>query len=80
LQAGFVNQIAGTPENPGSRRAGKRRSGGPAKIFENFQKLKKAKVAFSGFLLGNREKIAFVANANFSRFREKLDGRGGRGI
>ena len=36
------------------------------------KKLFFAKVAFSGFLLGNREKIAVVANANFSLFSAKI--------
>jgi hypothetical protein len=31
-----------------------------------------AKVAFSGFLLGNRQKIAVVANADFSRQGGKM--------
>jgi hypothetical protein len=33
-----------------------------------------AKVGFSGFLLGNREKIAVVGNANFSSFSAKIPG------
>jgi hypothetical protein len=36
---------------------------------EKFQK-----VAFSRFLLGNREKIAVVANADFSLFPAKMPG------
>jgi hypothetical protein len=33
-----------------------------------------AKVGFSGFSLGNNQKIAFVANANLSPFSAKMAG------
>jgi len=41
-------------------------------IFFNNLYLKIQKVAFSGFLLGNREKIAVVANDEFSLFPAKM--------
>jgi hypothetical protein len=40
--------------------------------FHPWLKLFFAKISFSGFLLGNRKKIAVVANANFSLLSAKM--------
>jgi hypothetical protein len=47
---------------------------GEGGILANLQKLFFAKVGISRFLLGNRENLAVVANATFSRQGDKMAG------